>query len=984
MATRYKGIATIMIVLTLAAGCVAAEPAATPMPPTVTPIPPTATAVLPTDTPVPPTATALPPTATSIPPTATPIPPAITPMPPTHTPIPPTAEPSPTVTPTPKPGVTGDTWFKTYGGDQDNVGWDALLADDGGFFIVGTTNLEFEPEQQGDIYLIRTNAAGEILWEKTYGGQGYEEGVTAFQTSDGGLIISGMTNSFGAGGMDVYLIKVDQDGNELWSKTFGGPLDEMAGAWPMDDGGYILGGNIVDPNDVVADPGAPGYGGFAGRSNIYLARTDADSNELWSCTFGGENNVLAGGAVQTPDGSVLILATIVYFPDSGDDILLLKVDENGNEVWSRTWEQGTLSAEDLIETSDGNYLISASYTPPEITDHSEADFLFIKVDPEGNEIWTSIFGAPGVIDYGAMLVEAADGGYVAAGGTGRSLLEWDEDIVLIKINENGQLLWQQIIETDTHNMFGTMFQHPDGGYVIVGSTARGRQFDIFLIKTDAQGNVTAASEPAATAPALPPHWPTEGWRTSTPEEQGMDSELLAEAIDFLLQQNIHSLLIIRNGYIVADATFYPFTPGTKHDVASVTKSWTATLVGIAIHQGYIASVQQPVLDFFPQRTVANLDASKEAMTVEDLLTMRTGLECIASPTEATQIEMMASPDWVQFTLDLPMSAAPGTRWVYCSPGTHLLQAIIQQATGMSTLDFAQEHLFNPLGISDVVWPTDPQGIIRGYGDIRLAPRDMAKLGYLYLNEGLWEGQQLLPASWVEAATSAPEGAQPEGVEYGYLWWLSPDFYSAQGRGGQWIIVSPDQNMIVVLTNGRTVSKLLSSYIFPAAKSTSPLPPNPDGVALLESKIAQAAEPPQAYPQPVPPLPAIAQEVSGQTYALETNPFGLLTMSLTLQEQAEALLRITTGGGTAAGVAEFEWLAGLDGVERIAPGRFGIPAASKGSWESDNLFVIEVDEIGNSFKWRFSLAFEDDRVSVAIEDLTGFFPDIIRFGGKIEE
>ena len=129
------------------------------------------------------------------------------------------------------------------------------------------------------------------------------------------------------------------------------------------------------------------------------------------------------------------------------------------------------------------------------------------------------------------------------------------------------------------------------------------------------------------------YWPTTGWQTSTPEQQGMDSEKLAEALDFLQEEdvNIHSLLIIRNGYVVTDAYFYPFANGSVHDVASVTKSFTATLIGMAISEGHIAGVEQPVLEFFPERTVANVDANKKAMTLEDLLTMRSGFECVNEP-----------------------------------------------------------------------------------------------------------------------------------------------------------------------------------------------------------------------------------------------------------------------------------------------------------------------------------------------------------------
>jgi CubicO group peptidase (beta-lactamase class C family) len=160
-------------------------------------------------------------------------------------------------------------------------------------------------------------------------------------------------------------------------------------------------------------------------------------------------------------------------------------------------------------------------------------------------------------------------------------------------------------------------------------------------------------------------WPTEGWPTSTPEAQGMDSGLLAEGVEYLLEQDhfdIHSLTVIRNGHIVTDATFYPFEGGL-HDMASATKSVTSTLVGIAIEQGDIGGVQEPVLDLFEGRTIANIDADKEALTVEDLLTMTPGLECTHSPNDFTTMQVMATPDWVQTTLDLPMTDAPGSRWV---------------------------------------------------------------------------------------------------------------------------------------------------------------------------------------------------------------------------------------------------------------------------------------------------------------------------------
>ena len=488
------------------------------------------------------------------------------------------------------------------------------------------------------------------------------------------------------------------------------------------------------------------------------------------------------------------------------------------------------------------------------------------------------------------------------------------------------------------------------------------------------GEINLELEQTATqTPESPEYWPTEGWQSSTPEQQGMDSEQLAEALDFLQEQddfNIHSLLIIRNGYIVTDAYFEPFTQGSVHDTASVTKSFTATLVGIAIDEGYIESVQQPVLDFFPERTVANVDANKEAMTVEDLLTMRSGFECINQPTEVTLFQMMESPDWVQFTLDLPMAEEPGTRFVYCSSNVHLLSTIIRETTGMGALSFAQEHLFEPLGIFDVGWPSDPEGNNHGWGDLRMTPQDMAKLGHLYLNKGRWDGKQILSSGWVTAATSVPEDACV--VDYGYLWWLVPEYpdvYYADGRGGQRIFVLPDQDMVVVTTGGGgrdqdgVLETLLTSYIRPAAESETPLPANPEGVALLDSIIQQAAAPPQA--EPVPLLPEMSQSVSGQTYVLDANPFGLQSLSLTFQEEEETLLNLTFIDGN-----QVEYLVGLDNVSRITPAKFGIPAAAKGWWESENVFVINLDETGNINQWRINATFEDDQVTVRMQELTG--------------
>ncbi len=480
------------------------------------------------------------------------------------------------------------------------------------------------------------------------------------------------------------------------------------------------------------------------------------------------------------------------------------------------------------------------------------------------------------------------------------------------------------------------------------------------------------------------YWPTGGWQTSTPEEQGVDSELLARACDFVMENglHIHSMLIIRYGYVVADVYFYPFTPNTLHDLASCTKSFTSTLVGIAIDKGYIKSVQQSVLNLLQGREVANVDARKKAMTLANLLTMSSGLACYAEPGEITLREMLQSPDWAQFTLDLPMIEPPGTRFEYCSPASYLLSVIVQETTGMTTLDFACKHLFEPLGITEVIWPVSPQSINRGWGDLHLAPHDMAKLGYLFLNKGRWDSQQIVSPEWVTEATSK-HSTPPNSYGYGYQWWLfSPEIYLSDGRGGQQIIVVSGLDTVVVLTGGLSDEEglkrdeMLASVLVPAIRSTTPLPPNPDGVALLESRTHQATLP-QDKPKPVPSLPPMAQRIAGLTYELDANPLGLSALSLTFSKPEEVLLNLS--GRDFA----LELKVGLDNVFRITPkGRFDLPTTLRGCWKADDVFVLDWDEIGNINTWQVSMTFSYDRVAMQMEEATWHNP--ITINGKLKQ
>ena len=462
----------------------------------------------------------------------------------------------------------------------------------------------------------------------------------------------------------------------------------------------------------------------------------------------------------------------------------------------------------------------------------------------------------------------------------------------------------------------------------------------------------------------------------------MDSKVLADAFAFVREKNIpiHSLLIVRNGYVVLDAYFWPFQDHVVHDIASVTKSVTSTLAGIAIGQHKL-SLTQPVLPLFAGRAIANLDARKQAITVENLLTMTSGLDCHVDHGEITLSQMMASPDWIKFMLDLPSIAEPGTKYEYCSGGMHLLSGAIAQATGASTFEFARRELFEQLGISNVVWPTDPQGVARGWGDLHLQPRDMAKLGYLWLHGGQWENRQLIPADWMRSASEVrSHPGFTEGQEYGYGLWIypkrTPPEFEALGRGGQRISIIPARNLIVVFTGGEFEPGDIGAFIGRSIKSDAPLPSSASGTAALAAALRDATQPPAG--QALRPLPALARTISGKTYVLDANPLEVRSIALTFPGAAEAAVRLEFSDRRDATRP-----VGLDGVPRVsANGRYGLPVAVSGAWERDSVFVLDYNEVGNINAYRFRMTFAGDSVAVEFSEKSRAY-GAARFSGRVK-
>jgi len=462
----------------------------------------------------------------------------------------------------------------------------------------------------------------------------------------------------------------------------------------------------------------------------------------------------------------------------------------------------------------------------------------------------------------------------------------------------------------------------------------------------------------------PAYWPTQEWKSSTPEEQGIDSAKLAEGLQTIREKDIdiHSLLIIRNGKVVVDASFYPYDGKTPHNMASVTKSVTTTLAAIAAEQGKL-ELDQPMVSFFPNVSLVNRDELMDRITVRHLASMTSGLESMGfEQDEGTLKAMMQSEDWMKFALDRKVVSEPGSKFVYDSPGMHLLSGILQSATGMSELEFAKQNLFEPLGIKDVIWQEDPQGYSRGWGDLFMHPRDAAKLGYLWLNKGVWDGEQIVPKEWVESSikTQVKTGTDDD---YGYGWWVMPQEatgpeYAAVGRGGQRVQVIPGLDAIIVTTGGGFEIDDIMPFIVPSLiDPEKPLKANPEGVEKLNAAIAEVVMAP--LPEAVPQLPEMARRIAGKTYVFDANPIEIKSFKLEFDDSAEAGIELAFTDGRPAQLQKI----GLDGVYRFFNGEYGLPEGMRGYWADGETFVLERDAAAMNDHATYELHFEGKSVTL---------------------
>ena len=358
---------------------------------------------------------------------------------------------------------------KTFGGIERDNGNSVQQTTDGGYIITGTTN-SFG-SGNSDVYLIKTDVSGNEQWNKTFGGTEYDYGYSVQQTTDGGYIITGFTESFGNGGRDVWLIKTDGTGNEQWTKTFGGTgLDDGISVQQTTDGGYIISG------------GTDSFGN--GDYDVYLIKTDVSGNEQWNKTFGGTEYDNGISVQQTTDGGYIITGNTSSFGNGGYDVYLIKTDGSGNEQWNKTFG-GTDSdfGGEVQQTTDGGYIIVGNTFS---FGSGNDDVYLIKTDVSGNEQWNKTFGGT-EYDNGSSVQQTTDGGYIIVGTIGNG----NNDVYLIKTDGVGNEEWNKTFGGTNNDGGFSVQQTTDGGYIITGETDSfgNGQSDVYLIKTDENGDV---------------------------------------------------------------------------------------------------------------------------------------------------------------------------------------------------------------------------------------------------------------------------------------------------------------------------------------------------------------------------------------------------------------------------------------------------------------------------------------------------------------
>ncbi len=461
---------------------------------------------------------------------------------------------------------------------------------------------------------------------------------------------------------------------------------------------------------------------------------------------------------------------------------------------------------------------------------------------------------------------------------------------------------------------------------------------------------------------------------STPEAEGVSSEAIIKFIEGYSadKHELHSYMLIRHGKVISEAWWKPFAADKKHSMYSVSKSWTSTAIGFAVAEKRL-SVQDKVLSFFPEHADLKDKPFLADLRVQDLLTMSVGHE-----KEPLKSVIVFSPDWVRGFLNYPIANKPGTKFLYNTLATYMLSAIIQKVTGMTTLDYLKPRLLDPLHISGIDWEADQKGINVGGWGIRVKTEDMAKLGLLYLNKGKFEGKQILPAAWVEEATSKHIDQEPDASAdkkangqyadwlqgYGYQFWRSRNgAFRGDGAFGQYILMMPEQDAVLIITSeSQDLPDDLNQVwknLLPAFQAKA-LPANPNGLKALAAFNTSR--------QIKAPVSSLQGALTTKNYLLGTNPLDFRqlkvdskgTLTITTKDSAQHEFNLAQGSwatGKSNLVGPYMLRAARVNLAKKAPFDY----AGSYRWVDAETLEITLLYFESPHHWTFTL--KGDQVSV---------------------
>jgi len=457
---------------------------------------------------------------------------------------------------------------------------------------------------------------------------------------------------------------------------------------------------------------------------------------------------------------------------------------------------------------------------------------------------------------------------------------------------------------------------------------------------------------------------------STPEAQGVSSNGLLGFVEAAEQQvdALHSVMLVRHGHVVAEGWWAPYAPDEPHVLYSLSKSFTSTAVGLAAAEGKLR-VDDLVLGFFPSEAPPDPSANLRSMRVRDLLTMSTGQH----NEDIRDFPYLADENLVKKFLALPVAHKPGTLFVYNTPASYMLSAIVQKVTGQTVVDYLGPRLFEPLGIRTPTWEASKRGISLGGFGLSVLTEDIARFGQLYLQKGTWQGKALLPAAWVEAATarqmsngSSPSSDWEQG--YGYQFWrCRHGVYRGDGAFGQFCIILPQYDAVVAITSGtrdmQLVLNLIWDRLIPALKP-SPLTTDRASSDKLSAKLSSLTLPAQAGEA----TSSAAKAVVGRRYMLAPNAQSVEALALdTLDSRGEASFMFRMGGADQHLVAApGAWRKGSLTINGVAD-----PIAASGAWTADDTYTMKVAHYRTPFISTYRLHFAGDQVTVEAEQNVAF-------------